>query len=101
MPGKLPQAALTIYRVKCTHAYDIRDTGLRYSLTRWPGNNVWYQGLDDGGAPYALPYGFRVDATHGAPVILDATGALCPLTTYGGCPAILTRDDRTLILQEL
>lgn len=86
-------ANITLYRITCTEAYRMDETGIRYALRPWGNNTEYYRGEDDGGQEYRLPDGYTLDETaDGQPAIFSPDGAHCRLFTQRGLPAIVDRD---------
>jgi hypothetical protein len=86
-------AEVKIYKITRTRAYMMDEVGEGYSLEPWGGNNMDYEGYDDGGKMYVLPDDYEVaqskfDDMH----IYNNKGDCCPLIKQYNSPAIVDSD---------
>lgn len=81
-----------LYKITITKAYMMSEQGTGYSLTPWSGNNVDYEGYDDGGRDYLLPEGYKVGETvDGTIAIFDANDQYCSISAKNnGNPTLVT-----------
>jgi hypothetical protein len=94
-------STVKIYKVTITKGYMMREQGEGFSLNPWNGNNVDYEGFDDGGKEYILPEGYEIATGNDEQQhIYDANGNYCELVKYNNCPAIITDSQYPLILKE-
>lgn len=92
---------ITIYTVTCMTAYQIGETGTRYSLGPWGHNTLYYEGYDDGGVRYMLPDGYRLCTSHlDGPWIADSKGQEVYLTDLHDEPALVTGFDSIIRLSK-
>ena len=91
-----------LYKVECTKGFYADETGNGYSLTPWGENTEVYEGGDDGGADYLLPFDFEVaESNSGSPEIYDEKGSHCTLSkNETGCPMLICSAGREIWLKK-
>lgn len=77
-----------IYTVVCTEAYQMSETGERFSLSPWGKDTDRYKGYDDGGKDYILPAGYTVELSQEDIPMIFFENQLITLVSYNGRPAL-------------
>lgn len=92
---------IKIYQVTCTKGFIASiETGTGFSLKPWEGDNIDYEGYDNGGLDYILPDGYNTGFDDcGQPHIYDSKDNYCELVSVNGNPAIVTGDPLPMILK--
>lgn len=84
---------ITIYKITCTKARMMSETGTGYGLRPWGKNTVDYEGYDDGGNIYELPDGYEVSESNGGTTELyDPQGRRVEIVDDHGHPALYVGD---------
>ena len=77
-----------IYKITCTSAYQMSETGERFSLSPWGKDTDYYKGYDDEGEEYILPEGYEFALSeHEQPNIYFGKDWI-NLVSYNGRPAL-------------
>lgn len=81
---------IKIYEITITKAYLADEQGRSYSLIPWSGNNVDYEGFDDGGKYYILPESYEIATSNsGTLEIYNNKNEHCRLSTRNNNPCII------------
>lgn len=91
---------IKIYKITITKAYMMSEQGEGFSLTPWNGNNIDYEGYDDGGKEYFLPEGYEIAMSNSETLeIYNSAGQHCPLVKKFNSPCII--DDDEIMLSQI
>ena len=88
-----------IYKITVTKGYQMSEQGTHFSLKPWEGNNIDYEGFDDGGNEYNLPEGFELAKTIDGTPSIYKNNNYYSLTKFYNNPMITNGFD-TIVLKK-
>ncbi len=88
----MERQVIKLYKIRCDKAFSIWEQEEGFSLYPSPKDTEYYEGTDDDGKNYVLPYGYHISKGSDEQLhICNSDGDYCSIAVHAsGCPQLVS-----------